>query len=275
MFEKSVITILKGFSAVIYVLIMLTLFSIPVLFIWQAVTPPVFTLNAVEITENAVLPETALPDRKENEAEEGTEKENTENSAAEADEITSSETKEIDPETKETASESEETAFESEETVSETKESASESEKTATESEVSVSEPEEPDSESEKTATESEENASESEESSFGDDASAEDAATDEESWTRIDFFLTAEAGKICPYSYMIDCFVAEENELLKDKEYELILDEPISFDNKTGDDFTLSLYIKEDIDIEKLCQTISFKAEDYEKSFAEFSLKW
>ena len=180
MFEKSVITILKGFSAVIYVLIMLTLFSIPVLFIWQAVTPPVFTLNAVEITENAVIPETAVSDRKENEAE-----------------------------------------------------------------------------------------------SSFGDDALAEDVATDEESWTRIDFFLTAEAGKISPYSYMIDCFVAEENELLKDKEYELILDEPISFDNKTGDDFTLSLYIKEDIDIEKLCQTISFKAEDYEKSFAEFSLKW
>lgn len=234
MFEKSVITILKGFSAVIYVLIMLTLFSIPVLFIWQAVTPPVFTLNAVEITENAVLPEEAVSDRKENEAEEGTEKENTENSAAEADEITSSETKEP----------------------------ASESEKTATESEESVSEPEE-------TASEDEA------ETSFGDDALAEDAATDEESWTRIDFFLTAEAGKISPYSYMIDCFVAEENELLKDKEYELILDEPISFDNKTGDDFTLSLYIKEDIDIEKLCQTISFKAEDYEKSFAEFSLKW
>ena len=247
MFEKSVITILKGFSAVIYVLIMLTLFSIPVLFIWQAVTPPVFTLNAVEITENAVLPEEAVSDRKENEAEEGTEKENTENSAAEADEITSSETKEIDPETKETA-------LESEETVSETKVPASESEKPA---------------------TESEENASQSTESSFGDDALAEDAATDEESWTRIDFFLTAEAGKISPYSYMIDCFVAEENELHKDKEYELILDEPISFDNKTGDDFTLSLYIKEDIDIEKLCQTISFKAEDYEKSFAEFSLKW
>ncbi len=255
MFEKSVITILKGFSAVIYVLIMLTLFSIPVLFIWQAVTPPVFTLNAVEITENAVLPETAVSDRKEYEAEEGTEKENTENSAAEADEITSSETKEIDPETKETASESEET-------VSETEEPDSESEKTATESEESVSKPEE-------TASEDEA------ESSFGDDALAEDAATDEESWTRIDFFLTAEAGKISPYSYMIDCFVAEENELLKDKEYELILDEPISFDNKTGDDFTLSLYIKEDIDIEKLCQTISFKAEDYEKSFAEFSLKW
>ena len=268
MFEKSVITILKGFSAVIYVLIMLTLFSIPVLFIWQAMTPPVFTLNAVEITENAVLPEAAVSDSEENEAEEGTEKENTENSAAEADEITSSETKEIDPETKETALKSTENAFESEETVSKTEEPDSESEKTATESEESVSKPEE-------TATESEENASEAEESSFGDDALAEDAVTDEESWTRIDFFLTAEAGKISPYSYMIDCFVAEENELLKDKEYELILDEPISFDNKTGDDFTLSLYIKEDIDIEKLCQTISFKAEDYEKSFAEFSLKW
>lgn len=51
MFEKSVITILKSGAAVAYVLIMLTLFSAPVLFIWQAFTPPVFTFDSVEISE--------------------------------------------------------------------------------------------------------------------------------------------------------------------------------------------------------------------------------
>lgn len=52
MFEKSVITILKSGAAVIYVLIMLTLFAAPVLFIWQAFTPPVFTFDSIEISEN-------------------------------------------------------------------------------------------------------------------------------------------------------------------------------------------------------------------------------
>ncbi len=38
-------------SAVIYVLIMLTLFSIPVVFIYQAVKPPVFTFESITIEE--------------------------------------------------------------------------------------------------------------------------------------------------------------------------------------------------------------------------------
>ncbi len=55
MFEKIIIALLKGMSAVVYVLIMLTLFSAPVIFIYQAVKPPVFTLlevNEAEIEEN-------------------------------------------------------------------------------------------------------------------------------------------------------------------------------------------------------------------------------
>ena len=55
MFEKTIITLLKGMSAVIYIFIMLTLFSAPVIFIYQAVKPPVFTLTEVNeavISEN-------------------------------------------------------------------------------------------------------------------------------------------------------------------------------------------------------------------------------
>lgn len=55
MFEKAVITTLKSGAAVIYVIIMLVLFSAPVLFIWQAFVPPVFTfdsMSAPEIVEN-------------------------------------------------------------------------------------------------------------------------------------------------------------------------------------------------------------------------------
>lgn len=55
MFEKAVINTLKSGAAVIYVIIMLVLFSVPVLFIWQAFVPPVFTFESVsapEIIEN-------------------------------------------------------------------------------------------------------------------------------------------------------------------------------------------------------------------------------
>lgn len=47
MFEKIVIALLKSMSAVVYVIIMLTLFSVPVIFIYQAVKPPVFTVLEV------------------------------------------------------------------------------------------------------------------------------------------------------------------------------------------------------------------------------------
>ena len=52
MFEKFIIRILKSGAAAIYVLIMITLFSAPVLFIWQAFTPPEFTFENIEIIEN-------------------------------------------------------------------------------------------------------------------------------------------------------------------------------------------------------------------------------
>lgn len=51
MFEKAVITTLKSGAAVIYVIIMLVLFSAPVLFIWQAFVPPVFTFESVSAPE--------------------------------------------------------------------------------------------------------------------------------------------------------------------------------------------------------------------------------
>lgn len=52
MFEKLIISTLKGFSAVIYVLVMLALFSVPVLFIWQAFVPPEFVLESIDIPES-------------------------------------------------------------------------------------------------------------------------------------------------------------------------------------------------------------------------------
>lgn len=48
MFEKSIITILKSLSAVIYVVIMVALFSFPVSFIVHAFIPPVFSLSKIE-----------------------------------------------------------------------------------------------------------------------------------------------------------------------------------------------------------------------------------
>ena len=60
-FEKIVISLLKGLSAVIYVAIMITLFSIPVVFIYQAVKPPVFTLDSMtieEVSEDDTYPDT-------------------------------------------------------------------------------------------------------------------------------------------------------------------------------------------------------------------------
>lgn len=51
-FEKLIISTLKGFSAVIYVLVMLALFSVPVLFIWQAFVPPEFVLESINVPES-------------------------------------------------------------------------------------------------------------------------------------------------------------------------------------------------------------------------------
>ena len=49
--EKSIITLLKSGSAVIYVLIFCLILSIPVIFIYQAVKPPVFTFDTVAVEE--------------------------------------------------------------------------------------------------------------------------------------------------------------------------------------------------------------------------------
>lgn len=59
--EKGIISVLKGGSAVIYVLILCLVLTLPVLFIYQAVQPPVFTLESVTVDENfkgdEVIPE--------------------------------------------------------------------------------------------------------------------------------------------------------------------------------------------------------------------------
>ncbi len=52
MFEKTVINILKSGAAVVYVLIMLTLFSAPVLFIVQAFAEPTFQFDLVSIPDS-------------------------------------------------------------------------------------------------------------------------------------------------------------------------------------------------------------------------------
>lgn len=49
MFEKTVISILKSMSAVIYIVIMLVLFSSPAIFIYQAFRPPVFSFDTVAV----------------------------------------------------------------------------------------------------------------------------------------------------------------------------------------------------------------------------------
>ena len=51
--EKGIISVLKGGSAVIYILIFCLILAVPVIFIWQAFEPPVFTLESVTVDENA------------------------------------------------------------------------------------------------------------------------------------------------------------------------------------------------------------------------------
>ncbi len=96
--------------------------------------------------------------------------------------------------------------------------------------------------------------------------------------WQKIEFSLTASSGALSPYSYIIEEFSAEENEILENAEdYRIVLDAPIEFTKDEKDSFTLSVYVKTDNEAElyELAGTISFKAETYEKSFGEFSLKF
>ncbi len=50
--EKRIISLLKGGSAFIYVVILCLVLSLPVLFIYQAFLPPVFTFDTVAIEES-------------------------------------------------------------------------------------------------------------------------------------------------------------------------------------------------------------------------------
>lgn len=162
MFEKTVITILKSGAAVAYVFIMLILFSVPVLFVWQAFVPPVFTFDSVSI-----------PD-------------------------------------------------------------------------------------------------------SLDGDENITDAQTN--GWYRIDYNMTASSGILSPYSYKIEQFTAEENEILQQfSDYKVTIDAPLEFSNTEDDSFILSLYIKSDTtpDFDEITKTVTFKAVNYEKSFSEFSVTY
>ena len=59
--EKAIIRLLKGGSAVIYLLILVIVLAIPVIFVYQALMPPVFTLDTIAVEENftgdEVIPE--------------------------------------------------------------------------------------------------------------------------------------------------------------------------------------------------------------------------
>lgn len=157
--EKSIITLLKSGSAVIYVLIFCLILSIPVIFIYQAVKPPVFTFEAAAV-----------------------------------------------------------------------------------------------------------------EESFTGDEVISEEA----ESWHKIQFTLSASAGRFSPYSFYIEEFSFSENVLPEGiSDYRIVLDEPIFCTKDQSDTFTLSVYIKGDTDINEFIKDLSFKASDYTKSFGEFKLKF
>ncbi len=91
------------------------------------------------------------------------------------------------------------------------------------------------------------------------------------EDWNKIQFSLTATAGKFSPYSYEISEFEAEGIET----EHKIVLDEPILCDKDTVDPFTITLYIKGETDIDKVIESVSFKASDFSKSFGEFELKF
>lgn len=47
--EKAIISTLKSMSAVVYIIIFLLVFSLPVIFIYQAFQPPVFVFDSVAI----------------------------------------------------------------------------------------------------------------------------------------------------------------------------------------------------------------------------------
>ncbi len=51
MIEKIIISVLKALSGIFFIVIMLTLFSIPVIFIYQAFMPPVFSFENIIISE--------------------------------------------------------------------------------------------------------------------------------------------------------------------------------------------------------------------------------
>lgn len=157
--EKGIISVLKGGSAVIYILILCLVLSLPVLFIYQAVMPPVFTFDSVAIEESFT-----------------------------GDEVITEETGE----------------------------------------------------------------------------------------WQKLQLTLDASAGKFSPYSFSIEEFGFSEDVPTDGiEDYKIVLDEPIFCTKDETDPFTLTVYIKGDVNINEFMSSLSFSATDYTKSFGEFKLKF
>lgn len=96
------------------------------------------------------------------------------------------------------------------------------------------------------------------------------------EEWQKIQFSLSAAAGKYSPYSFYIEEFSLDTTVLTEGAEdLKILLDEPIFCDKDTSDPFTLTLYIKGAGDVNELIKSVSFVASDYTKSFGEFKLKF
>lgn len=94
--------------------------------------------------------------------------------------------------------------------------------------------------------------------------------------WQKLQFTLSATAGKFSPYSFYIEEFSLDAEALgISAEDVRVILDEPVSCTKDTTDPFTITLYIRADGDVREHIGDLAFKASDYTKSFGEFKLKF
>lgn len=94
----------------------------------------------------------------------------------------------------------------------------------------------------------------------------------------RVDYNVTASAGRYSPYEYTIEAIALTDDEFLSFAEgYEVVIDETSYFTKDIHDEIIISLYIytDENIDIESLCTKAQFKTKIYEKGFREFKIKY
>lgn len=95
--------------------------------------------------------------------------------------------------------------------------------------------------------------------------------------WKKIDYCLTACAGRFSPYFYRIEKFEPTEDSALSGfrQEYLITLDEPLYFTNVTEDEFVISVYIRAEssLDVREISKQALFRAVECEKGFFEFSI--